>query len=341
MIDDTLRAFAQWMDHGGPVRLLPALLLLGLAAPLLTFFHELGHALVALARTEGLVVLRVGDEPALVRARVGRLEIRLNALPVTGDAAGMVQQFGRMSLSERIVFALAGPFAHLLVIAVAFGAYTRGDWTRSAGVLAAALVATCFALSNLVPRRHGELLTDGTHVVDAIRQWRAPKPTGALDDTSIAWFDEEFAATLSRFTALASDKTGPAYAQHRLVWLHAAVTSETGAQRTLFGLGVAGWCWRACERRDVSVIADELANERAQLGDRATIPTVLRTLAASGLDASAASPGRSATEKRGFLRRGFRTVAAWAKAPDDDLHRRAFLCGVVLHDLESLQLLEA
>lgn len=339
-MDNALRAFADWMDQGGPLRLLPVFVLLALAQPVLTFFHELGHALVALARTEGLVVLRVGDEPALVRGRLGRLDIRLNALPVKGDVAGMVQQFGRMSPRERIAFALAGPVAQLLVIAAAFGAYTRGDWTRSGGVLAAALIATYFAVSNLVPRRRGELRSDGQHVVDALGDSRAPRLPGAVDSSNVAWFEDEFDATLSRFTALVSDRRGPAYAQHRLIWLQAAVSADDADHRRLFSLGVAGWCWRACERRNVHALAGELAAARAQLGAEPGVPTVLRTLAGAGFDASAASPGRSPTEKRGFLRRAFRTVAGFAKAPDDDDHRRAFLCGVLLHDLESLQLLE-
>ena len=58
------------------------LLSLVVVGPLLVLVHELGHAAVGLAATDGLVSVRVGRTPGWFRGRVGRLAFELSPLPV-------------------------------------------------------------------------------------------------------------------------------------------------------------------------------------------------------------------------------------------------------------------
>jgi hypothetical protein len=49
-----------------------------LVTPPLVLVHELGHALVGLARTRGVVHVVIGAPPSFLRARIGRLALELS-----------------------------------------------------------------------------------------------------------------------------------------------------------------------------------------------------------------------------------------------------------------------
>lgn len=85
--------------------------------PVLVFLHELGHAIVGLAATDGAVRVEIGDEPERTLT-LGRLTVA--AAPLSGGV-GFCRYGGEMASRQRIAFSLAGPAVSLLVCLGAFG----------------------------------------------------------------------------------------------------------------------------------------------------------------------------------------------------------------------------
>src|SRR3954470_15305589 len=111
-----LDAVARFLDGGllvlsRPTDVFAALLLGTLFLPLLVLVHELGHAVVGLARTEGLVTVNVGRAPAVWRARVGRLALELSPFPARNGPAGFARIYARYGAGTCVALALAGPVA--------------------------------------------------------------------------------------------------------------------------------------------------------------------------------------------------------------------------------------
>jgi hypothetical protein len=218
-VDGVLRALQSWMDGAGSL----PIIWLGLAAVLwlATFAHELGHAAVGLARTKAFVRLQVGREPAWLRFRVGRLLVSLDPRPSTdGEPAGYASVAGRLSAPERAVFAAAGPVAELL-FALAIAAV--GHPLLSVFLAAVSLV-------NLVRFRRGRWLSDGRHLLDALRG----RGTGQSEEQD---------------TAARAQVLFEAREQHlrpRLDQLAAAASGDPRLLRAAY----AGWCWRTAQRLD-------------------------------------------------------------------------------------------
>ena len=57
---ESLQAFDTWMNGGGPLYISAAAIVYVALAPVFVLVHELGHAAVALLRTDGRVHVQVG-----------------------------------------------------------------------------------------------------------------------------------------------------------------------------------------------------------------------------------------------------------------------------------------
>jgi hypothetical protein len=89
--------------------------LISLIGPILTFLHELGHAIFALTFTNGQVEIRIGSfENKHISFKIGRLEVYLNKFsPFVGFVhwSGIPQE-----KYKRILIHLGGPIASVLVV---------------------------------------------------------------------------------------------------------------------------------------------------------------------------------------------------------------------------------
>jgi regulator of sigma E protease len=98
-------------------------LLIALAIGFLILVHELGHLLAA--KWTGIPVARfsIGFGPKLCGWRWGETEYWLAPIPLGGYVLPAVQddaEFSRIPLARRVVFALGGPLANLLLPVVLF-----------------------------------------------------------------------------------------------------------------------------------------------------------------------------------------------------------------------------
>ena len=94
--------------------------------PLLTLLHELGHALLALAFTKGIVSVSVGNPvtPGYL-VQVGRLQIRLRPF---STIFGLIEHtVDGLTSSQRAAIVAAGPVSTcLLLIILTYFAYFSG-----------------------------------------------------------------------------------------------------------------------------------------------------------------------------------------------------------------------
>lgn len=89
--------------------------LINLVSPILTFIHELGHAIFALIFTGGEVDIRIGNfENKHISFKIGRLEVYLNKFsPWIGCANwSEIPKEGY----KRMLLCLGGPIASLLMV---------------------------------------------------------------------------------------------------------------------------------------------------------------------------------------------------------------------------------
>jgi hypothetical protein len=205
------------MNGDGSLEPLLWLGLLFALSPLWVLVHELGHAAVALVRTEGVVRVRVGRMPGRWRRRIGRLVLSIDPRPVTGVGGGTLST-ARLGAGERVAFSLAGPIAQLLpaVVLVAAG-------LRLPGILLAASAAW-----NLVPRRTETHCSDGWHLLEALRG--RPTPHTETQDTAARaqlLFERPDVHLHPRNALLAPAANGDAM---------------------LLRAAYAGWCWRSAQR---------------------------------------------------------------------------------------------
>lgn len=173
-----VRAFDSWMNSG-------VLVWAGLAAALLTpalaLVHELGHAIVGLASTEGMVDVRVGRTPPRWRGRFGRLRLNISLLPARKAPAGFAKVYALQSRATKAVFILAGPVAHATAGAIVL---VGGIATNLEIVTAIGAVIIFAALLNLVPLEHHGFQSDGALLL-ALVKTRNSDPIRALDGSSV------------------------------------------------------------------------------------------------------------------------------------------------------------
>jgi membrane-associated protease RseP (regulator of RpoE activity) len=111
VLQSAAQALMEAMDSLSLLSLVaPALLF-----PLLIFVHELGHALAALALSDGLVQLSVGSRPPWLSGRLGRLAYTLSPVPERRKAVGLTTAHAPLVGGNRVLFVLAGPMANLLL----------------------------------------------------------------------------------------------------------------------------------------------------------------------------------------------------------------------------------
>jgi hypothetical protein len=243
---DAMQSFNHWMNGGGSSSLLIGSIAVVVVTPVLVLVHELGHAGVGLLRTEGLVAVRVGRSPARWRFRTGRLQLDLNPLPARNAPAGLAAVHARIGIGTKVTFALAGPFAEA---AAAFAIVLAGVLMNATVIEVIGGVGIAAALSNLVPREHRGIRSDGGYLLDALRGHTQP-PT-------------ELSDTYSRWLVLFSDDKSSARTPGRAKLLGGAPLAlgygsdgRADPALGLWRLAFAGWCWREVERSDPAGLRD-------------------------------------------------------------------------------------
>jgi hypothetical protein len=220
-MDSALESFVELMDSGGPIVVVVGLMALTPIMVLSAVVHELGHATVALARTQSLVWLRVGRYPGALRGRVGRLEYSIDHRFRKGEDIGSAAVVANMTRGERVAYGLAGPGANLIFSAALVPLFLAGTGMLSLVAVVAIAFSAYGAFGNLLSRQPG---SDGRVVLAALRDEALPVHDDADD--------------LGRWLALF---TNPGDArltsQRRLLF-------ECVPQHGQAKLARAGWCWR-------------------------------------------------------------------------------------------------
>lgn len=161
--------------------------LIPLMVPLLTFVHEAGHAVAAVALGHRVSELTVGDKP-LLTVRTGSFRMRLGGLSGKSDLAGFVRltEGTRAVPRDWIIIGLAGPLASLC-LAIASAATYFSVSSPPFGLLFLAGVGLLDFAANLIPRADGHGGgSDGYLVQVGWRDLRNPPPPPAWVDPSEA-----------------------------------------------------------------------------------------------------------------------------------------------------------
>jgi hypothetical protein len=284
-MDDALTAFEHFMD--GNTLLVWGVFLVVLY-PALTLVHELGHAAVALARTNAPVLVQVGREGGLVRLRLGRLAISLDPLP-RGPRAGLTRVGGSLTARERVAFALGGPAAEaiagLALVAV-------GNIHASVLLTAGGGLAIGVAVVSLLPLAYGGVRTDGWHVRSALRGVGVDHERVARADALFRNRDAYVTPVRERLFAVAPIACGH------------APEDRSDAAAALWQTAYAGWCWRESEdgskdlRSEVRAALERGSAEGFE--EPALIALAARLVAESDVDfgpafAAATPPGDAAS----------------------------------------------
>lgn len=168
-----LQAFVDFMN-GLPS--IPYLVLISLAVePVLVLAHELGHAVAALARLRGPVVVRVGGFNPLAVITFGRLTLQLSPLVVPWRFAGVCAHESRTTRLDAMIIALAGPFASLLAgLALGAAAHAVAPSVLHTVLFVAAFIALgsgviCLTPMTLTDSRGRKLRTDGAQALATLR----------------------------------------------------------------------------------------------------------------------------------------------------------------------------
>ena len=341
-MDRGLQSFTDWMNGGGVGSLVVTLALVASSVPLIVLIHELGHAVVGLIRTEGLVNVRVGRTPPRWRTRLGRLELELNPVLARNSPAGLAKVYAESGVGTQVALILAGPLAEaaagavILVVGVhlrlGLAAIVGGFWILN-------------ALLNLVPRtRHGRS-SDGACLVAALRKARtAPRePAGSLERT--------LADTFSRWVVQFTTAKGSVQTPRRMGLLGGAPVALGHAPDdrgtlavSLWRLAYAGWCWREVEHGDFARIREAALDAvHAATTAGAVEPNLTglatRTLATGTTDLALASPGVDDDERRRFLDTALLRIPTAVRLPSipEEHQRFAFRYGIALHDVERVR----
>jgi hypothetical protein len=349
MVDRWLQVLSHWLDRGGPDAIGPGVVAFFLLLPVLVLVHELGHAVIGLVRTEGLVRVRVGRPPGRIHGRVGRLAFELNLVPAAGgDVDGTALTFARMSRGEQVAYALAGPASECLFLALLLPLLQLTGGFVQETLLWAWAFAVFQALLNLVPARLGNHRSDGATLVAALRAQRLDPRLESPPEATVEAFMREFEATKSRWLALFTDERNRVRTERRARLVNAAagvlgLTPQPGSPgATASWYAFAGWCWRECERGDPDRLREDvvgvwrIAAQRGLVGIELT-GCAIQLLVEGGAELWLASPGRTDAERKGFLARAFHTLSPIGHAPLDAESRLfAFRYGVALHDVEQV-----
>jgi hypothetical protein len=337
------QAFNDWMNGGGSWSLTLDLAAALLIFPAITLAHELGHAAIGLARTEGLVVVRVGRAPARVTRRIGRLHLELNVGPGRNEPAGMAAVYARYGVSTNVMLLLAGPIAGAAAGAALVAVAARAHSTM---FVVAGIVGAAASLLNLVPFERDGFRSDGLLLSDAIREAR--RRGGAGPSAEVESFVQMLADAHSRWLALYTDDRSPVRTTARSGLLGGAPRALGYADLTsanalaIWRLAFAGWCWRDVERGDFESTREATldAVHRATLDGAVGHELTEQAAVALARDAplGLASPGSGDGGAR-FLAGAFWKMPAALRpetVSEADL-KFAFRYGVALRDVERVR----
>jgi hypothetical protein len=136
---------------------------------LVVLVHELGHATFVLWASDDPVHVRVGRQPPMFKVSIGRLDLSIHILSASYAPAGVARSFASFSSDDSAAFALAGPFANIVLARLAVPYLYNGAAHLRWSVAWLAGFSTFTAAANLVPyRRHG-YRSDG---LVALESWR-------------------------------------------------------------------------------------------------------------------------------------------------------------------------
>jgi hypothetical protein len=346
-VDGPLREFNDWMNGAGPQVLILSVLAAAILAPLLVLIHELGHATVGLARTEGLVTVRVGRSPARWQARFGRLCVEFNPLPARNAPAGLAAVYARYGTVTNVLYALAGPVAEAAVAAIVLWLGLRShvavlELVGGLGLVVAAL--------NLVPHERHGFRSDGAYVLDALRQANV-QSQAASAGSSAEPFSDAVTDTFARWLVLFSDERSAVRTKRRAQFLGGAAVGlgyraddRGDAALAVWRLAFAGWCWREVERGDFSRVREaalDALHAATMTGAFEPNLTVLaaRNLVTSSTDVGLGSPGTSDIEQTRFLGAAFTGLPPELRPPTIPVEQQrfAFRYGVALRDIERIR----
>jgi hypothetical protein len=339
-VQGSVQAFDDWMKSGS---LLWTLVLLGLLTPVVIFVHELGHALLGLAGSEGLVEMRVGRAPPQWYRRFGRLRVSISLIPARNTPAGFANVHAQQSRAWRAAFILAGPFAQA---AVGVGIVAIGGVAHVATLTTVGVLIVSLAVVNLAPFNYRGFRSDGAQLIDLLRNPR-PGPIRTLDGSSVAPVLELLQQTQARWLALYSDERLLRNSRGLGNILSGApgamgLTRDDPRAVAISRLAFAGWCWREAERRgDLTPLLAGLRRAwddatAASPGDVLVTP-LAASAAVDNMELGLASPGATDRERRGFLAGAFSMLPPRLR-PQELTHAEqwfAFRFGVAVHDVEA------
>jgi membrane-associated protease RseP (regulator of RpoE activity) len=90
----------------------------------LILIHELGHFIAAKLSNIPIEIFSIGFGPKLWSFKIGLTEYRISALPIAGYVLPKMEvpeDFFQISSSRRIVFALGGPLANIILAVICLG----------------------------------------------------------------------------------------------------------------------------------------------------------------------------------------------------------------------------
>lgn len=321
----TVASFAGWLVAGSPVAVATFFALNALVWWFITLAHELGHAAVGLARTEGLVVVKAGRSSPKWRRRFGRLSLELGPVPLIAGGDGVAEIYAGLGRTSKVAFALAGPAAGAVAAALLIVLASRFQF-RPLEIIG--WVALGFDLANLVPFRVRGDRSDGLYLLHALRSGAPARREDPVADRWLAL------VTNARPTF---ERCDPEILAAVLVLLGRARNDRGDEGRTLIRLALAGWCWRRAERGDTTPIRDHVLDVRHRaalkgLPREGILVAAAAELARGEARLAAASPTADS------LARGFEhgvTVEPPASLPEDQ-QRFAFHFGVAMHDVVAI-----
>lgn len=202
-----------------------------LTAPVFILVHELGHAAIALVRTDGRVEIDVGRPPARWRFRAGRLDVAVNPImPLKGRSGGLMRASDRLGPYSQIALVLAGPTASAIFSAAVVYAGVSTHLTVITVAGAWGLFLSVFAL---VPRK--TVRTDGANLVAALRGVRSNRASETLHTWAVLMKDVE--GTLGPVRGHVLNGLPPALE-------HPGKGPDALA---IWYMAFAGYCWRSAE----------------------------------------------------------------------------------------------
>jgi hypothetical protein len=319
MVDEVVRRFAELMDSTSTTEVAAICVVVWAAYFVLIVVHELGHAIVALLRTDGLVLVTVGRSPGACRLRLGRLAVSLDPrLTGGGDLEGWAAVVAKMSRSERVALSLAGPAANLAVALLLVPAVVVTDGPVRFALAAIVVLSLVTAVWNLLS---SDPESDGRQALAALRDDVETETDGELSDA------------LGRWMALYTRGRDPRFSGQRALLFENAV-HELGVDQSrdpeeakrYWRAAFAGWCWREVQPADQSALAG--APQRAWRA-KARDGLVGLELAGSAAVELARVDGDNTLEEA-FLA----TTELVGPASTDERSRFAFRYGVAVHDVE-------